>query len=95
MTAPVTLAELKLHCRVDGTDEDTTMAMYLDAATVSVTQYLNFTDALDNTAPAPIKSAIMLLAAGLYANREDIAERQLHSNETFYRLLAPYRLMTA
>jgi uncharacterized phage protein (predicted DNA packaging) len=95
MTAPVTLAELKLHCRVDGTDEDTTMTMYLDAATVSVTQYLNVTDPLDATAAAPIKSAIMLLAAGLYANREDIAERQLHSNETFYRLLAPYRLMTA
>lgn len=95
MAEPVTLAELKLHCRVDGTDEDVTMGMYLDAATVSVTQYLNATDPLDATAAAPIKSAILLLAAGLYANREDISERQLHSNETFYRLLQPYRLMSA
>lgn len=94
MAEPVTLAEMKAHCRVDSNDEDALMTMYLDSAAVSVTQYLNSTDPLDATAAAPIKSAILLLAAGLYANREDIAERQLHSNETFYRLLAPYRAMS-
>ena len=29
---PVTLAELRAHCRVDGTDEDTLLAIYLAAA---------------------------------------------------------------
>ena len=94
MTAPVSLEDFKLHTRVDSNYEDSTMTMYLDAATVSVTQYLNAVDPLDATAPAPVKSAILLLASGLYSNREDISERQLHSNETFYRLLQPYRAMT-
>ena len=95
MTAPVSLSELKLHCRVDSAAEDTTMQMYLDSATVSVQQYLNAVDPLDNTAPAPIKSAILLLAAGLYMQREDISDRQIYTSETFYRLLQPYRMMSA
>ena len=84
MTAPVTLADLAHRLY------SATVARYSHGPAALPLDYFR-----QLTAAAPIKSAIMLLAAGLYANREDIAERQLHSNETFYRLLAPYRLMTA
>lgn len=92
MSQPVTLADLKLHCRVDGNDEDATMTAYLDAAIASVGEYLNEAEDLDDTAPAPVKSAILLMAAGLYAHREDVADRQLYNNITYFRLLAPYRV---
>lgn len=32
MTTEITPAEAKLHCRVDGTDEDTLIQAYIDAA---------------------------------------------------------------
>lgn len=32
MTTEITLAEAKLHCRVDGTDEDALIQAYIDAA---------------------------------------------------------------
>ena len=94
MTAPVTLEDLKLHCRIDTNYEDATMGLYLSAATASVGEYLNAVDPLTDTAPAPVKSAILLMAAGLFANREDVTDRQLYTSETYYRLLAPYRAMT-
>lgn len=91
MSTPVSLDEMKLHCRVDHGDEDASMGAYLDAATESVRQYLNAEEPLDIYAPAPVKSAILLMAAGLYAQREDVGDRQLYMNDTYYRLLAPYR----
>ncbi len=94
MTAPVLLDDLKQHCRVDDDAQNATMATYLDAAIESVQQYLNAADPLDDTAPAPVKSAILLLAAGLHENREDTSDRQIYRNDTYYRLLAPYRVMS-
>ena len=44
--------------------------------------------------PSPIKSAALLMVAGLYENREDVSDRQLYRNDTYYRLLAPYRAMS-
>ncbi|HHE5336692.1 TPA: head-tail connector protein, partial [Klebsiella pneumoniae] len=32
MTTEITLAEAKLHCRIDGNDEDTLIQAYIDAA---------------------------------------------------------------
>jgi uncharacterized phage protein (predicted DNA packaging) len=89
---PVSLYALKLHCRIDTDDEDVTLSAYLSAATESVQQHLGITTPLDNTAPAPVKAAILLMAAGLHAHREDVTERPLHGNLTYHRLLAPYRI---
>ncbi len=92
MTAPVDLPALKLHCRVDGSDEDAALSGYLAAAIESVQEYLNLAEPLTDTAPAPVKSAILLMAAGLYANREDVGDRQLYSNPAFEALLNPHRI---
>lgn len=64
------------------------------ASIESAQEYLNLVDPLDDTAPAPVKAAILLMAAGLYSNREDVSDRQLYANETYYRLLAPYRVFS-
>src|SRR5574343_985939 len=39
-TTPVTLAEAKLHCRVDGTDEDALITSLITAATETAEQQL-------------------------------------------------------
>ena len=89
---PVTLDHMKLHCRIDHDTEDDGLQLYLDAAIASVEQHLGLSVPLDDTAPAPVKAAILLHAAGLYAQREDVSDRPLHGNLTYHRLLQPYRL---
>lgn len=42
--------------------------------------------------PAAIKQAILLMVAGMYANREQYGD-QIHENPTFDLLVAPYRRM--
>jgi uncharacterized phiE125 gp8 family phage protein len=42
--------------------------------------------------PFPIRSAILLLVAGLYENRESNTPHKLYENETVERLLWPYRV---
>lgn len=86
----LTLAEAKLHCRVDGNDEDSLIESLIDAATVSIADYLNTPTTAQFDSPA-IKAAALLLVGDLYANREAQSERPLHKNPTFERLLAPYR----
>lgn len=88
----LTLAEAKLHCRIDGTDEDSLLVAMIDAATAAVGDYLNATEPLTATAPAPVRAAALLLVGSMYAFREDLIERPMHSNPTFARLLNPYRL---
>lgn len=88
----LTLAEVKLHCRIDGDDEDALLESMIDAATAAVGDYINSPTPLDATAPAPVKAAALLLVGSMYAFREDLIERPMHSNPTFARLLNPYRV---
>ncbi|MBS0348283.1 MAG: phage gp6-like head-tail connector protein [Proteobacteria bacterium] len=88
----LTLEEVKLHCRIDGYEEDYLLAAMIEAAVASVGDYINATEPLTDTAPAPVKAAAMLLVADLYSNREALVERPLSKNPTFERLLNPYRV---
>ena len=88
----LTLPEVKLHCRIDHAEEDSLLAAMIDAATASVGDYINATEPLDATAPAPVKAACLLLVGDLYSNREALVERPLSKNPTFERLLNPYRV---
>ncbi len=89
----LTLAETKLHLRVDHNDEDALIGALMATATAACADYLNMEAAdLVVAVPAPIKSAALLLVGDLYANREALVERPLSKNPTFERLLAPYRV---
>lgn len=91
----LTLEETKAHLRVDHEHEDALIYGLMATATSATAEYLNLSvDQLTTTVISPIKSAALLLVAGLYENREDQTDRQLYRNDTYYRLLAPYRVMS-
>lgn len=88
----LTLAETKLHLRVDTTDEDALITALMATATAACADYLNMPAAdLVVAVPAPVKSAALLLVGDLYANRESQGDRQFYKNPTFENLLNPYR----
>ena len=91
----LTLEETKAHLRVDHNDEDMLILGLMAAATMATADYLNMDVAqLTTTVISPVRSAALLMVAGLYENREDQTDRQLYRNDTYYRLLAPYRVMS-
>jgi uncharacterized phage protein (predicted DNA packaging) len=84
----VTLAEAKLHLRVNQSSEDSLIEMYIEAAGDMIEKYLN--------QPAPavpaVRAAALLMVAGLYENREDVITGTIvEDNPTVVRLLYPYR----
>lgn len=89
----LTLAETKLHLRVDHSDEDALITALMDTATAACADYLNM-DAADLVVavPAPVKSAALLLVGTLYEQRESQGDRQFYKNPTFENLLNPYRV---
>ena len=92
MAALLTLDEAKLHCRIDQNDEDTLVTALIATATAAVTEYLNAEALVDSTAPAPVKSAALLLVGTLYEQRESQGDRMLYKNPTYEALLNPYRM---
>ena len=89
----LTLAETKLHLRVDHSDEDALITALMATATAACADYLNMPAAdLVVAVPAPVKSAALLLVGDLYANREAQGERQFYKNPAFEALLNPYRV---
>lgn len=93
MAALLTLADVKLHCRIDHDDEDSLLGALIATATTAVADYMNMdADDVDDTARAPVKSAALLLVGSLYEQRESQGERPYNKNPTFEALLNPYRV---
>ena len=91
MAALLTLDEAKLHCRIDHNDEDSLLGALIATATTAVADYMNVTS-VDDTAPAPVKSAALLLVGSLYEQRESQGDRPYNKNPAFEALLNPYRV---
>ncbi|WP_276808959.1 head-tail connector protein [Castellaniella defragrans] len=87
-----TLQQAKDHLRVDDDSEDALILSMIDAATAAALDYLNL-EAMPDPVPAPIDAAILLQVGDLYENRERQGDREYFPNETYERLLAPYRVM--
>lgn len=89
----LTLAETKLHLRVDHDDEDTLLTGLIATATAACADYLNILPSeLATDVPAPVKSAALLLVGSLYEQRESQGDRPYNKNPTFEALLNPYRV---
>ena len=89
----LTLAETKLHLRVDHNDEDALIAALMATATAACADYLNMEAAdLVVAVPAPVKSAALLLVGTLYEQRESQGDRPYNKNPAFEALLNPYRV---
>lgn len=91
-TTMPTLAETKLHIRVDGDDEDAAITAMIEAAEAAVLDYLD----VDELPEAmPVHAAVLMLVGSLYENRESLTDRPLTGNPLFERLLNPYRKWAA
>lgn len=85
----ISLAEAKIHLRVVGDQDNDDIQQKITAADALIRDYLGFT--AEQTAPAPVQAACLLLVGDLYENRERQQLIQLHNNPTYSLLLAPYR----
>ena len=84
----INLAEAKLHLRVDHSEEDAAIQQMMEAAEVSVMDYLN----LDTLPEAPpVAAAMLMLIGALYETRESATDKPVSESVLFTRLLAPYR----
>lgn len=88
--ALVQLSEMKLHLRILHSFDDATIQIYLDSAEQHIKNFLGDDWIKTAEAPAPIKSAILLLGADLYLNRSMQADQALNNNRAFDLLLGPY-----
>ena len=86
----VTLLEMKQHLRILHDFDDATIQIYLDSAEQHIKNFLGDDWSKTTEAPAPIKSAILLLGADLYQNRTMQADQALNNNRAFDLLLGPY-----
>lgn len=93
--AALTLAEVKLHLRVDHSAEDSLIQQYMSAAHDHVEEFLGravpwgVTSAAPNGEyPAAVRSGELLIIGDLYRNRETNSE----PGTALYRLLFPYRI---
>ncbi|MFK4075208.1 head-tail connector protein [Ectopseudomonas khazarica] len=80
-----TLAELKTHLRIRHGLDDSDLQMKLDAAVDTASQFINrpipWTDESGTEVPVPnsVRLAILIIAAELYANREESVVGTIYS----------------
>ena len=88
----VTLDEVKAFLRVDGTDDDTTLAILIAAAAEAVT---GLADAWDGTGETPerLKLAVLMLVADWFDNREAVTVGKIATTvpHGVQWLTSPYR----
>lgn len=87
------LEDLKQHLNVIGDDDDTLLSGKIAAAEAHVANHIGEDAVTYTDAEAPIKEAILQLAAHLYENRE-AALVGMSASELpfgFHDLLTPYR----
>lgn len=83
VTAPVTLEEVKQHCRVDFDEDDELLCTYIAAAREWAEGFLNIQLVFKEGNPDPIevkqtwKQAILLMVGHWYANRENTTQQSL------------------
>ena len=89
----ISLSEIhkQINLDLDYTDDDVYLALLLAACTIAVKNRINDITDNDITAVEPLKLAILLLIANMYANREPVAYAQTYIIPyTFDFLIAPY-----
>lgn len=86
MVPIININDVKAWCRIEVDSDDSLLTMLIATAQEQAQLYCN-QSFLPDTCPTGIKQAVAVMAADLYANREG----QTVGQDTFRRLLAPYR----
>ena len=81
----INVQDVKNWCRIDTDGDDALLSVLIASAQEQAEAYCN--QSFLPTCPTSIKQAVALWAADLYANREG----QTVGEQTFYRILAPFR----
>lgn len=96
--AVVSLALFKKHVRADDfSDDDEYLQHLIDTAEVAIITATNrteeeLTDGNGGEFPAPLKHAIMMVAAHWYNQRESVSTTQMHEvPDALQALVKPYR----
>lgn len=91
----IDLITAKRHLRIDSDEEDTLIQNYLHAATAYTEAVLGRslcnTSNLNVREYAAIQTAILLMLASLYENRELYVSQPIYENRAYMNLLMPYR----
>ena len=83
---PITsLTLVKAHLRVTGTDDDSLITAYCDAAEAAAEHYCN--RSFGSPLPPAVQAAVFLMVGDMYENREEQSERPLSINKTCENLL--------
>ena len=83
---PITsLTLVKAHLRVTGTDDDSLITAYCDAAEAAAEHYCN--RSFGSPLPSAVQAAVFLMVGDMYENREEQSERPLSINKTCENLL--------
>lgn len=88
----VTPDQAKRHLRIDYSDDDAEIQLYLNAAAAWALRYCN-RDAVPAGAAFEFDAATLLVMADLYEHREAQATEALVENKSARRLIDPYRLL--
>lgn len=87
MTAITALSTIKEHLKVDGSEEDSLLEIYIAAAESYVNEYCDRKDTPFTTFTPTIAAAVLLIVADLYENRSAQVEKELYDNKTVKMLL--------
>ena len=83
---PITsLTLVKAHLRVTGTDDDSLITAYCDAAEAAAEHYCN--RSFGSPLPSAVQAAVFLMVGDMYENREQQQERSLSVSSTCENLL--------
>ena len=83
---PITsLTLVKAHLRVTGTDDDSLITAYCDAAEAAAEHYCN--RSFGSPLPPAVQAAVFLMVGDMYENREQQQERSLSVSSTCENLL--------
>ena len=99
--AVVSLALFKKHVRADDFDDDEYLTHLLGAAEESIITATNrtveeLTADFAGEFPAPLKHAVMMLAAHWYNQRESVSSVQMHEvPDALQALVKPYRKLVS
>lgn len=87
MTAITQLSTVKEHLRIDGSDEDGLLQLYIAAAEEYVNDYCDTKDVPFTVFTKTIEAAVLLIISDLYENRTAQVDKQLYQNKTVEILL--------